>query len=95
MFFLQLIVRDLISWLLNSFVLCILWKWFIVSHFGLAPLTLPIALGIIVIYGLFKNNAYAASASLEDLEDRQLYIWLNTFVYPGLTLLSGWIAHLL
>lgn len=40
----------------HGYVLSVLWGWFIVTIFGMAPLSIPQAMGIACIAGFMKSN---------------------------------------
>ena len=44
------------SLILKGGVLVVLWRWFIVSHFGLSPITIPVGIGISTIIGLMSHQ---------------------------------------
>lgn len=36
---------------------CVLWRWFVVPQFHLAPLSVPVALGLGILVGMYSNTA--------------------------------------
>ncbi|MNL15671.1 hypothetical protein D3C87_1366730 [compost metagenome] len=70
----------------RGYVLSILWGWFIVSAFGLPPLTIPLAIGVSLIVG-FLTIRHTKEEQLE----MPVRIWL-TAAMPALVLLVGWVV---
>jgi hypothetical protein len=84
-FALALVVFPLI--LLRGWVLTLLWQWYIVPAFGVAPLRIVFAFGIsLVVLSLTREGC-------QQKDDKPAYIKLAlAFSNPLLTLLLGWIG---
>lgn len=79
-FFTGLIALAIGAWLLagavlagiviDAFLLETLWGWFVVPQFGLAPLTIPIAGGLVTIAYLLRGAGYDAKKSKKAEKDQ-------------------------
>lgn len=56
--------------ILSGYVLSVLWAWFIVSTFGLPLLTIPVAIGIMLVVGYLTKQANFANEDKEDYTKR-------------------------
>lgn len=54
----------------SGFVLSILWGWFIVSTFGLPLLTIPVAIGIMLVVSYLTKQADFNNSDREDYQKR-------------------------
>lgn len=73
--------------LFRGWVLSILWAWFAVP-FGLPPLTIPWAIGISCIMGMFSGGAHSSKS-----EDDNGTKALLPFILALMALGIGWVAH--
>ena len=74
--------------ILRAWVLSWLWQWYVVPHFGVAPLPVAIAFGLALIASYIK-----ASTSTVKKEYRETTLeWVSMFVNPLAALLIGWIG---
>lgn len=84
-----------LSYLVSGLVLSIMWKWFIVSTFGVPIISIPEAIGISMIMGLFTNSL-ATKHDVDD-EDSRTHVFAmilaRVFVTPFITLLLAWIVY--
>lgn len=79
---------------LNGWVLSLLWKWFIVTTFGLEPLNIAQAIGIAIIVGFLTKNS--GDYKKEERQGWEMIIpVLGAFVAPFLTLLTGYIIYIM
>lgn len=69
----------------KGYVLTILWKWFISPIFGLPALSIPVALGVVLVAQMLTYN-YVKGEEKEQVE--LIIFWL---VFPAVTLVYGWI----
>ena len=74
----------------GGYVLSVLWDWFIVSHFELKPLTLPVAIGLAMVIS-YTTHQYDQTESSKDAKDRLIETVTYSFMKPLLTLFAGWI----
>jgi hypothetical protein len=79
------LVTILALW--RGFVATKLWLWFVVPHFGLAPLPLHIAIGLSALIGLY--HAYRPTA---DKDDKGFLSIFFSLLLPALSLLFGWVV---
>lgn len=80
-------IVDLSSYIVHGLVLDQLWQWFI-EPFGIQPIGLPHAIGIVVIAS-FLTNQYN-----KDVEENMMKAITHNFGTPIMALLAGYIAHL-
>lgn len=74
--------------ILSGYVLSILWAWFIIGTFGLPVLTIPVAMGIMVVVSYLTKQPNFAN---EDKEDYLKRTNILAIVKPLGTLAVGWI----
>jgi hypothetical protein len=72
---------------LRAFVLCKLWTWFIVPFFHLPELTIPFAIGIALVAGMFYSH-------LPPDDDKKVQFWTVAFTGPLIILFVGWIVQM-
>ena len=75
--------------LLRSWVLTILWGWFMCPYFGLEPLTMPYAIGIALVIGMLTQSA---SELKDQYKEEAWKRMVGLALAPFVTLLIGWIA---
>ena len=81
-------VIILLAYLLNGWVLHILWGWFIVPTFPAAPsINIPEAMGIALIVG-FLTSRY------QDTSEHGTEVFFYTFTLPFVALAIGWVIYL-
>ena len=85
-----LIQFAILSGILRGFVLKSLWSWFIVPQFHIAPLTVPVALGISVIVGLLTTDTTKA----KDNTQTSGIMLAVSIMFTSLCWGMGWIYHL-
>ena len=79
--------------LVEGLVLSVLWSWFMVSAFGLPPISIPVALGISLLISVATFRV--RNEDLEEVETDKALMksgvkLLCLFIFLGL----GWIVHL-
>lgn len=74
-----------------GFVGCFLWRWFVTPVFGLAPLRVIQAVGIMYCVAAFLRIRIPSKTpfSEELTAEQMLYI----FVHPTVLLFFGWVFH--
>ena len=77
--------------ILNGCVLSILWAWFIASTFGLPLLTIPVAMGIMLVVSYLTKQA---DFNNQDREDYQYRINVLQVVKPLAALVVGWVIKM-
>lgn len=75
----------------NGFVLTKLWLWFAVPMFGVAPLTIPAAIGIAMMVS-YLTHQYQQENKEEDGIERMIKQTLLMIFKPAVALLFGWIV---
>ena len=78
---------------LRGFVAAYLWYWFVVP-LGVAAISVPQAIGIALLLGMFTNNASKKDDD-ESMEEKVGRLILLGVVAPLLTLLVGYVVHLI
>lgn len=73
----------------NAFAVKTLWAWFAVPAFGLAEISMPMAIGLTVLTRQIVGTGCAFCKKEEDKKYHQL---LYPFAASALSLLTGWIA---
>jgi len=75
----------------EGWILKVLWGWYIVPQFNLKPLTVYEAIGISLIAGVIQFKRYRKSNdTIHELKNLGFQ-----FLSPFLSLIFGWIIHLL
>ena len=74
--------------ILSGYVLSTLWAWFIASTFGLPLLTIPVAIGVMLVVSYLTKQA---DFNNSDREDYQKRVNVMMIVKPLCTLAVGWI----
>lgn len=80
---------DYVSFVVNGVALKLLWGWFIVPTFGLPILSVPIAIGIILIASVLTSS-YNPSL---DQEDGVWKIQLYNLLLPLLSVIVGFVIY--
>lgn len=70
----------------SGFVLSILSGWFLVVGFGLAPLSIPLAIGISLIFGFLTGSHRLHK------DEKPWTSFALAFAAPAVSLLIGWIV---
>jgi hypothetical protein len=79
------------GYLWKGYVLSILWGWFIVPFFGLAPLTVPMAIGVVLIAS-FLTSRYLHIEDERRPSEKLASVAGHEFLYPAVVLGVGWIV---
>ena len=77
-----------VSITLNGWAFSILWGWFIVTTFGMVPVTIPAAIGLVCVVGYATKQHVPKNDSDEDIWHDLKVSFLNPFVALG----AGWIV---
>ena len=82
LFFAKAAAGGLLAWLVcgamlagivvNALVLTVLWGWFVVPTFGLAPLSVPVAGGLVTICVLLRGEATPTRSEKPEKDDDEL-----------------------
>jgi hypothetical protein len=74
--------------LLSGWTITVLWDWFVVTTFKLAPLTIAQGLGLSLVLGYFTHQ------SQYNKEQTAGEVFAQCFTKPLVFLALGWIIHL-
>lgn len=66
----------------KAWVFCQLWEWYLVSYFALKPLTLPVSIGILLLYQLLSWPK-----PQENTKSRSIVLMM-----PFVLLFFGWVG---
>jgi len=70
-----------------GFVLAKLWLWFVVEHFQVPALTIPVAIGISLMASLLKGPQKTTK------NDNHIQELATLFCFPLFALFIGWIVY--
>ena len=92
------IVTVVIGIVLSSawmgYVLSILWAWFISPIFHIAPITIPLAIGLSLVVRMLTNPGYEEPDEKQKNGKQQpIKFYVHAFLYPLFALLMGAIVH--
>lgn len=76
----------------NGYALTILWGWFIVTTFGLPPLSLPAAIGLVLVVAYLTAHQ-SEDAPKDDAGDRLIRSLVMIALRPPIILGIGWIVR--
>jgi hypothetical protein len=83
-----LLLAVCMAW--RGYVVTKLWAWFIVTHFGAAPLGLTTAIGLSILAGMFSvSTARSKDQKEDDITATRVVLAL---AFPAMGLLFGWIV---
>jgi len=75
----------------EGFVLMKLWGWFIVPTFGLPVLTIPVAIGMVMIVTFLAHQMRTDSEDIDPIQ-HAIRLFSYGFVNAGVILLIGYIV---
>lgn len=78
----------------RGWVLVIAWGWFVVPFFGLQPLNIPLAIGLILIWGFISGTESRKSDSQKSELDKWAELLGLGVFYPLIFLGIAWVIHL-
>lgn len=81
-----------LGYILNGWVLSLLWEWFVVSVFGVPALGIAQAIGLSIIIGFLTRHVSYAKAD-EDALKNLIKAYIAAFFSPLFTLGVAWIVH--
>lgn len=82
-------VISVFAVIIDGFVLSILWKWFIVSTFGVALLSIPQALGL----SLFVKHVTSHDSTATEKGEDNINKIVRAITTPLFVLAIGWLIH--
>lgn len=80
----------IIQTVLTGIALKIIWNWFIVDYFQIKELTIPVALGISVLFSLFKDIKVKRNPE----KDSPASVVVIALIVPIIALGLGYVIHL-
>lgn len=89
---LLLLISIPISVSIRGYVLVKLWAWFIVTHFGVAPLSVATALGIALIAGFLTYQDIDVESPKRSYGETIIRGIVGRVIGPLVTLLFGWLV---
>jgi len=92
LFLLALPFLTVYSYFANGFILSKLWSWFIVTTFGLEPLTIVQAIGVSMVVGFLTSHRASTNNKDKTTSDTIAEV-LIALLSPWFTLLIGWIIY--
>ena len=91
-----MIISIVGSAILNGWVLSTMWQWFIVPLFHAPVLTIPYAIGISLMIGMFSKSSSTSSDNKGEGTDwsKVISALLAIFLSPLFVLFMGWIVRM-
>ena len=83
------IVLDTITLLITGLVVKSLWGWFVVTTFGLAAITTPQALGVVLLMGILTRQYVPKGQTIEVMTKALI----DQATYPIILFVFGWLIH--
>jgi hypothetical protein len=76
--------------MLDGLALKLLWNWFAVPQFGVAPFSLAMAIGIACLIGVLRGKRRNESEKTEKQRNQEVIFAVSI---PIAAIVIGWIAH--
>lgn len=93
-------ITDVATYSWKGYVLVTLWAWFIMDQFCQRMLTIPEAVGIIVLVNMLTHQDHSTSEVSALSKDTTEIVAIKIFkalvagiTRPAVILLIGWVAH--
>lgn len=80
------------GYFVNGFVLSKLWSWFVVTTFGMEPLTIVQALGVSIVIG-FLTSKPVQDDDKNKTTTEKIAKYIGIMLAPWVTLFAGWIVY--
>ena len=74
-----------------GFTFSVLWAWFVVPTFSAPPLTIPVAIGLVLLVA-FLTYQHSRSSTTGDTSTAEMIA--RAILRPALVLLLGYVVHL-
>ena len=84
------IVNNIGAAVFGGWVITMLWGWFVVTTFGVAPLSIVAAIGLGLFVNFFTKHPRPSDASEEVGDFNRKMIWIKPLVF----LIAGYIVQL-
>lgn len=94
----KMLVLTLVSLLLalyRAWAVSLLWGWFVTSTFGLPPLSLAVAYGLLLLLTVLVPLQNTGSKEQEINKEYVIRFTLMSLTKTTIPLVFGWIVHLL
>jgi hypothetical protein len=78
--------------LIRAWALTKLWAWFVVPFFGVKPLTVAMAYGLMLIVTLFMQGIATQKADEKDGKTGAWSILIVSWLGPVITVGAGWVV---
>lgn len=80
--------------IVRGFVIVKMWEWFISGPLDMPRISIPVAIGISFLVGMFINGRREDSISIKDFSWSKFFsVTLSTIATALLILFFGWIVH--
>ncbi len=83
------IALEAVSVLWGGYALSVLWGWFMVPTFGFIPLTIPAAIGVMLVVSLLTHQSRSGT---EKRSDAVAAVIAFNLLGPMVILIIGWIV---
>lgn len=82
-----------LSSITNGYVLTVLWEWFVVPLFLVPSLSIPYAIGLVLVVGILINRKSLVKNEKKYEETSELVaaIFADIFLIPAIFLFIGWV----
>lgn len=82
-------VLSVCATILRGYTLSIMWGWFVVTTFAIAPISVPAAIGINILAALFTKTHVRAST---EREDAVMYSLVYSMLWSMTALAVGYVV---
>ena len=94
-----MLVASIALTIVRGLAITLLWLWFIVPQFGVPELSIPVAVGMSILIGMFTSKPPSAEEWVQS-QDKELKHAVQTlnmswwFVYIAVAVVMGFIVQL-
>jgi hypothetical protein len=81
------------SYLVNGYVLSMLWGWFIVTTFHLQPLTIVESIGLAMVVGFLTSRPVYKTEEDKRTTTQKVSDFITALLSPFLVLFIGWLIY--
>lgn len=78
-------------WLYGGWVSSVVWNWFMPEHFGLRPLSVPLAMALGLVVSRFRPMPEPEKET--DIIKSLAKMLVHGIVWPSFTLAFAWVLH--
>ncbi len=83
----SILVLFIVSPIINGWVLSKIWLWFIVHSFNAPVISIPEAIGLMILIGFFKGKEVDDEYETKSLWEKIAYLFIRVVVKSGFLLL--------